>query len=223
MSEETSNGAPPSKRKRTTPVIPKTPLEAQKIQLEKLMADPNKEVVIPELRKDQQYPEPPEFMRFYMGSSAGAGSEVFHIYRHLRRKETLRQNYIREEAEKEEKEEEFQMKLAANKAKSEGSTAKKRAKRLKKKQNKKEARIVVQSSGDPSASYSSHKLEQEVEEQQQEVEEQQQEVDAKQQQEVDAKQQQEVDAKQQQEVEEQQQQEVDEEREQKVDKEAKSK
>jgi hypothetical protein len=79
--------------------------------------------------------------------------------------------------------------------------------RLKKKQNKKEARIVVQSSGDPSASYSSHKLEQEVEEQQQEVEEQQQEVDAKQQQEV----------------EEQQQQEVDEEREQKVDKEAKSK
>ena len=34
------------------------------------------------------------------GSSAGAGSEVFHIYRHLRRKETLRQNYIREEAEK---------------------------------------------------------------------------------------------------------------------------
>jgi hypothetical protein len=40
MSEETSNGAPPSKRKRTTPVIPKTPLEAQKIQLEKLMADP---------------------------------------------------------------------------------------------------------------------------------------------------------------------------------------
>jgi hypothetical protein len=64
------------------------------------------------------------------GSSAGAGSEVFHIYRHLRRKETLRQNYIREEAEKEEKEEEFQMKLAANKAKSEGSTAKKRAKRF---------------------------------------------------------------------------------------------
>lgn len=34
------------------------------------------------------------------GSSAGAGSEVFHIYRHLRRKENIRQNYVNEQAEK---------------------------------------------------------------------------------------------------------------------------
>ena len=34
------------------------------------------------------------------GSSAGAGSEVFHIYRHLRRKETIRQDFIRSQADK---------------------------------------------------------------------------------------------------------------------------
>ena len=63
------------------------------------------------------------------GSSAGAGSEVYHVYRHLRRRETVRQQWIQEEAEKEEKEREFQEKLAANKAAAEERTAKKRAKR----------------------------------------------------------------------------------------------
>lgn len=63
------------------------------------------------------------------GSSAGAGSEVYHVYRHLRRRETVRQQWIQDQAKKEEKEKEFQEKLAANKAAAEERTAKKRAKR----------------------------------------------------------------------------------------------
>ena len=35
-----------------------------------------------------------------MGSSAGAGSGEFHVYRHLRRKEYARQKFIQEKAEK---------------------------------------------------------------------------------------------------------------------------
>jgi len=35
-----------------------------------------------------------------MGSSAGAGSGEFHVYRHLRRKEYARQKHIQVKAEK---------------------------------------------------------------------------------------------------------------------------
>lgn len=42
----------------------------------------------------------PEFVRNVMGSSAGAGSGEFHVYRHLRRKEYARQKFIQEKAHK---------------------------------------------------------------------------------------------------------------------------
>lgn len=64
------------------------------------------------------------------GSSAGAGSEVYHVYRHLRRRENIRQQWIQEEAEQEQMEDEFQMKLAANRQADQERTEKKRAKRF---------------------------------------------------------------------------------------------
>lgn len=64
-----------------------------------------------------------------IGSSAGAGSEVFHVYRHLRRYESIRQDWIRETAEKEDKDAEFQMRLTEKRTAAEQKTAKKRAKR----------------------------------------------------------------------------------------------
>jgi len=42
----------------------------------------------------------PDFVRNVMGSSAGAGSGEFHVYRHLRRKEYARQKFIQEKGEK---------------------------------------------------------------------------------------------------------------------------
>lgn len=42
----------------------------------------------------------PEFVRNVMGSSAGAGSGEFHVYRHLRRKEYARQKFIQEKGRK---------------------------------------------------------------------------------------------------------------------------
>ncbi len=63
------------------------------------------------------------------GSSAGAGSEVFHVYRHLRRRENDRQAIINENAEADDREMEFQTKLIANKLADEAKTSKKRAKR----------------------------------------------------------------------------------------------
>lgn len=39
----------------------------------------------------------PSFVRNVMGSSAGAGSGEFHVYRHLRRKEYARQKQIQQQ------------------------------------------------------------------------------------------------------------------------------
>lgn len=75
----------------------------------------------------------PSFVRNVMGSSAGAGSGEFHVYRHLRRKEYARLKQIEEKGLTEKLNDNFQQKLDNNKRLAEEKTAKKRAKRLKKK------------------------------------------------------------------------------------------
>lgn len=110
-------------------------------------------------------PNAPEFVRNVMGSSAGAGSGEFHVYRHLRRKEYARQKFIQEKSEKvtihiftlrfyrsctkdfckfmtmfffqEKLDDKYHEKLENNKKIADERTAKKRAKRLKKKKNAK--------------------------------------------------------------------------------------
>ncbi|XP_038209903.1 PRKR-interacting protein 1 homolog [Zerene cesonia] len=119
------------------PIIIKDATDLQRLRLEKLMKNPEKPVLIPERRKEKTLPPPPDFVRNVMGSSAGAGSGEFHVYRHLRRKEYARQKFIQEKSEQEKLDEEYQRKLEENKRKAEEKTAKKRAKRLKKKQKAK--------------------------------------------------------------------------------------
>lgn len=97
------------------------------------MQNPDKPVVIPERRDDRKFPDAPEFVRNVMGSSAGAGSGEFHVYRHLRRKEYARQRYLNDQARREEAEKEFEERVEAKKRAAEEKTAKKRAKRLKRK------------------------------------------------------------------------------------------
>lgn len=79
----------------------------------------------------------PSFVRNVMGSSAGAGSGEFHVYRHLRRKEYARLKDIEQRSLTEKLDDQFQAKLDDNKRLAEEKTAKKRAKRLKKKKNQK--------------------------------------------------------------------------------------
>ena len=55
----------------------------------------DKPVIIPEsTKRDKEY-NAPSFVRNVMGSSAGAGSGEFHVYRHLRRKEYARQKNLK--------------------------------------------------------------------------------------------------------------------------------
>lgn len=120
------------------PVVPKTAVDLQRLKLMKLMKNVDKPIVLPERPKAKNTPSVPEFVRNVMGSSAGAGSGEFHVYRHLRRKEYARQKFIQEKAHKEFLDDEYHKKLEENKKFADEATAKKRAKRQKKKQERKQ-------------------------------------------------------------------------------------
>ncbi|KRT82412.1 hypothetical protein AMK59_3991, partial [Oryctes borbonicus] len=119
------------------PIVIRNTTDLQRLKLEKLMKNPEKPIIIPEKPKEKGMPVVPDFVRNVMGSSAGAGSGEFHVYRHLRRKEYARQKYMKEKGERERLEQDYHNKLEDNKRKAEEKTAKKRAKRLKKKKQQK--------------------------------------------------------------------------------------
>uniref|UniRef100_A0A182R4P4 PRKR-interacting protein 1 n=1 Tax=Anopheles funestus TaxID=62324 RepID=A0A182R4P4_ANOFN len=112
--------------------------DIQRAKLDKLMKNPDKPVIIPAPSKNRDFSTAiPSFVRNVMGSSAGAGSGEFHVYRHLRRKEYARQKQIQEKSHAEQLDDAFQEKLENNRKAAEERTAKKRAKRLKQKAKQK--------------------------------------------------------------------------------------
>ncbi|KAL1922482.1 uncharacterized protein VTP21DRAFT_10021 [Calcarisporiella thermophila] len=120
---------------------PLTAAEKQRKQLELLLKRPEKPIVIPERPKEKTIKPPKDFVRNVPGSSAGAGSGEFHVYRANRRREFTRVKLMEEEAKKEKDQKEFQEKLERMQKEAEERTAKKRAKRQKRKakqQNKKQ-------------------------------------------------------------------------------------
>ncbi|XP_071495250.1 PRKR-interacting protein 1 homolog [Diadema antillarum] len=118
-------------------ILPKSTADKQRLQIEKLMRNPDKPVYVPEKKKEWSPRAPAEFVRDVMGSSAGAGSGEFHVYRGYRRRELARVTYIQNRAEKEDKDVTYHEKLEQNEKAAEERTAKKRAKRQKQKQKMK--------------------------------------------------------------------------------------
>ncbi|GAB5585119.1 hypothetical protein Unana1_00019 [Umbelopsis nana] len=110
--------------------------EQQQRQLEKLFQRVDKPIVLPEPPKEKSTKPPPEIVRNVQGSSAGAGSGEFHVYRALRRKEYTRLKEMDEQEAKEKEEREYAEKLAKMKADDEERTAKNRAKRRRKNKDK---------------------------------------------------------------------------------------
>lgn len=115
--------------------------ESQRRRIEKLMENPEKPVSLPDtsMALDKKY-QPPDFVRNVMGSSAGAGSGEFHVYRHLRRKEMTRLKEMEESAVVDELDAKFKAQLEETKRKAEERTLKKKLKRDKKKAKIKEKR-----------------------------------------------------------------------------------
>jgi len=115
----------------------KNATDLQRLKLEKLMKNPEKPVYIPLGPKDKNFPKAPDFVRNVMGSSAGAGSGEFHVYRHIRRREYARQEFLNQMSEKDRLDFEHKEKIEENNRQAEEKTAKKRAKRQRAKQNMK--------------------------------------------------------------------------------------
>ncbi|RUP34607.1 hypothetical protein BC936DRAFT_138529 [Jimgerdemannia flammicorona] len=122
-----------------------SPAELQKKQLERLLKRVDKPVIIPDAPKTKEIKAPKDIVRNVQGSSAGAGSGEFHVYRAHRRREYARLKMLDETAKKvllysapihdpqTEEQLEYDQKLEQMRAEDEARTAKKRAKRQKKK------------------------------------------------------------------------------------------
>lgn len=77
-----------------------TPVERQRAQLDKLLKDPAKPAFIPTAPKDKTIRPPREMMKNVQGSSAGAGSGEFHVYKASRRREYERLKMMDEKNQK---------------------------------------------------------------------------------------------------------------------------
>lgn len=138
MATDTGAAKPPRPKKEPQPlIIPKNATDEQRLKLERLLRNPDKPAPIPERPKEWTPRSAPEFVRDVMGSSAGAGSGEFHVYRHLRRREYQRQEFMDTLSEKQKLDDEFQRKLKENQIKAQERTAKRKLKRLKNKEKKK--------------------------------------------------------------------------------------
>lgn len=117
-----------------------TPVAAQANEIENLMWDPDRPVDIPALASENKpkLAPPPEFVTNVQGSSAGAGSGEFHVYKASRRRENERLRAMDEEAEKEEVDSKWIREQEEKRKRDEEKTAKKRAQRNKRKNKGKE-------------------------------------------------------------------------------------
>ncbi|KAK4900491.1 hypothetical protein LTR27_002207 [Elasticomyces elasticus] len=110
-----------------------TPLSQQSASVEALFANPDREINIPSTSTalSRSLAPPPEIVTNVQGSSAGAGSGEFHVYKASRRREYERLRVMDEEVEREEADKDFEEQRAEARRKEEEVLARNRAKREK--------------------------------------------------------------------------------------------
>ncbi|KAG6332496.1 hypothetical protein ID866_6598 [Astraeus odoratus] len=114
-----------------------TPLDRQRSQLERLLKDPSKPAYIPPPPKEKTIRPAREMMKNVQGSSAGAGSGEFHVYKAGRRREYERLKMMEEETRMEAETADFERRKKEAEEQAEAKTAKNRARRQKKKERAK--------------------------------------------------------------------------------------
>ncbi len=122
----------PVKRARTSA----SPLASQAHEIETLFLDPTRPVQLPPPASavaKRAVPAPPEIVANVQGSSAGAGSGEFHVYKASRRREYERLRVMDEEAKKEEEDEKWARQERERRERDEAKTRKNREKRNKRK------------------------------------------------------------------------------------------
>ncbi|RFU29125.1 hypothetical protein B7463_g7230, partial [Scytalidium lignicola] len=124
----------PLKKKRAL-----TPTSEQASIVEALFAKPDREIIIPSgsTIKKSHVSAPPEIVANVQGSSAGAGSGEFHVYKAARRREYERLRAMDEDVRTEKEQEEFEREKRERAEKDAERTRKNREKRDKKNKRKK--------------------------------------------------------------------------------------
>lgn len=139
MSEPGPESIPTSadpRSKRATKRRAVTPHAEQASQIQSLFRDPSKEVKLPEpskKRSSASLPPPPEIVANVQGSSAGAGSGEFHVYKASRRREYERLRLMQSEVDREKADQEWGSKREEAKRKDDEKTQKNRKRREKRK------------------------------------------------------------------------------------------
>ena len=116
-----------------------TPVSQQASQVDALFARPDRDINIPDGAtgsKRSTLAPPPEIVANVQGSSAGAGSGEFHVYKASRRREYERLKIMDEEVERESADAEFEKRRAEQRKKDEEKTERNRKKREKQKGKK---------------------------------------------------------------------------------------
>src|ERR1700729_2815273 len=101
-----------------------TALAAQATELNKLFADPEREIKLPDstTQKGSRLAPPPEIVANVQGSSAGAGSGEFHVYKASRRREFERLRLMDEDIAKQKNDAEWEGKLEELRKRDEAKT-----------------------------------------------------------------------------------------------------
>ena len=137
MSEPIPEAVPTSQDPRSKRPLKRralTPVTQQASHVEALFAKPDREIPIPTgtVTKKGLAP-PPEIVANVQGSSAGAGSGEFHVYKASRRREYERIKLMEEGVAKEEADAQFEKKRVEMRRKDEQKTGKNRKRREKRK------------------------------------------------------------------------------------------
>ncbi|KAL8734383.1 MAG: hypothetical protein Q9166_001581 [cf. Caloplaca sp. 2 TL-2023] len=117
-----------------------TPSSAQANQVEALFAKPDIDISLPSTNgtfsKKSTFAPPPEIVANVQGSSAGAGSGEFHVYKASRRREYERIKQMEEQVAKEKADEEYERRKEEAKKRDEEKTNKNKKRREKMKARK---------------------------------------------------------------------------------------